>query len=112
MSLEALSLLTHAEHFDSEVMHSEKLEVHEKMHKLLESMPPCQSEVNEGQKKYLEKFAHNHSEAYLPQLRRHSKHVSTAAVLKRFGHYPSRNAALGRESTKEEEEFLKDGPGW
>ena len=34
------------------------------------------------------------------------------AVLERFGRYPSRNEALGRESTKEEEQFLKDGPGW
>lgn len=37
---------------------------------------------------------------------------NAAAVLERFGRYPSRNEAVGRESTTEEREFLKDGPGW
>lgn len=37
------------------------------------------------------------------------KHYET---LKKFGRYPSRNAALGRKNTPEEEEFLKNGPGW
>jgi uncharacterized protein (DUF924 family) len=36
-----------------------------------------------------------------------------AAVIARFGRFPSRNAALGRESTAEEVEFLKrEGAGW
>lgn len=36
-----------------------------------------------------------------------------AAVIERFGHYPSRNAALGRTSTPEEEEYLSQpGAGW
>ncbi len=36
-----------------------------------------------------------------------------AAVIARFGRYPSRNAALGRESTPEELEFLSQaGAGW
>lgn len=34
------------------------------------------------------------------------------AVIAQFGRYPSRNAALGRESTPEETEFLKAGGGW
>lgn len=38
--------------------------------------------------------------------------TSHAAVLERFGRYPSRNEAMGRESTAEESDFLKDGPGW
>ena len=34
-------------------------------------------------------------------------------VIARFGRYPSRNAALGRDSTPEEAEFLKrEGVGW
>jgi uncharacterized protein (DUF924 family) len=37
------------------------------------------------------------------------KHV---AVLYRFGRYPHRNAVLGRESTLEEERFLRDGRGF
>lgn len=36
-----------------------------------------------------------------------------AAVVARFGRYPSRNAALGRESTPEELAFLSEaGAGW
>lgn len=36
-----------------------------------------------------------------------------AAVIARFGRYPSRNAVLGRESTPEELEFLSQaGAGW
>jgi uncharacterized protein (DUF924 family) len=31
-------------------------------------------------------------------------------VIARFGRYPSRNAILGRQSTKEEEEFLRENP--
>lgn len=33
-------------------------------------------------------------------------------VIDRFGRYPHRNAALGRPSTKAEEEFLKGHKGW
>lgn len=33
-------------------------------------------------------------------------------VLKRFGRYPSRNAALARSSTPEEQAYLKDGKSW
>ncbi|UIJ44132.1 DUF924 domain-containing protein [Sphingomonas cannabina] len=36
-----------------------------------------------------------------------------AAVIERFGRFPSRNAALGRESTPEELEYLSQpGAGW
>lgn len=38
-----------------------------------------------------------------------------AAVVERFGRYPHRNAALGRESTPEEQAWLDDVdnlPGW
>ena len=38
--------------------------------------------------------------------------VNHRKTLERFGRYPSRNQALGRESTSEEVEFLKAGPGW
>lgn len=34
------------------------------------------------------------------------------AVLEKFGRYPSRNEALGRDSTPKELEHLKNGPGW
>ena len=36
-----------------------------------------------------------------------------AEVIARYGRFPSRNAALGRESTPEEEEYLsRPGAGW
>lgn len=35
-----------------------------------------------------------------------------AAVIERFGRFPSRNAALGRESTPEEQAYLAEGGGW
>lgn len=33
-------------------------------------------------------------------------------VIKRFGRFPHRNAAIGRPNTPEEEEYLKDPPLW
>ena len=33
-------------------------------------------------------------------------------VLEKWGRYPSRNEALGRKSTEEETEFLKEHKGW
>lgn len=39
--------------------------------------------------------------------------VDHRAVIERFGRFPSRNAALGRRSTPEEEEYLSQpGAGW
>lgn len=35
-----------------------------------------------------------------------------AEVFRRFGRFPSRNAALGRVSTPEEQEYLEAGGGW
>lgn len=34
------------------------------------------------------------------------------AVIQRFRRYPGRNEAMGRQSTAEETEFLKENPGW
>jgi uncharacterized protein (DUF924 family) len=36
--------------------------------------------------------------------------IQHQAIIARFGRFPYRNAALGRTSTAEEEEFLRDGP--
>lgn len=36
----------------------------------------------------------------------------TGKVIEQFGRYPSRNEALGRESTEEEKKHLESGPGW
>jgi len=45
-------------------------------------------------------------EMNLKSLRSHTK------VLQRFGRYPHRNAAVGRQSTADEIDFLKDGRGF
>lgn len=44
------------------------------------------------------------AEGFLAHAREH------AAIIERFGRYPHRNEALGRESTAEERDFLEDGP--
>lgn len=38
--------------------------------------------------------------------------VAHGDVVRQFGRYPSRNEAMERESTAEEQEFLKSGAGW
>jgi uncharacterized protein (DUF924 family) len=38
--------------------------------------------------------------------------ITPGKVIEQYGRYPSRNEALGRESTDKEKEMLKDGPGW
>lgn len=77
-------------------MHSESLEMHDLiLSKLQHAIDSCESE---GEKKAISQtknFEQKHRD-----------------VIKRFGRYPSRNEAMGRDSTPEEIEFLKDGPGW
>lgn len=77
-------------------MHAETPELHELMlTKLQQATDNCTSE---GEKKAIS-MTRNFEE----------KHYD---VIKRFGRYPSRNEAMGRASTAEELEFLKNGPGW
>lgn len=78
------------------VMHAESPELHELMlKKLQQAIDSCGSE---GEKKAISQTKDFEEKHY--------------NVIKRFGRYPSRNEALGRESTPEESEFLKNGPGW
>lgn len=59
------------------------------------------------QKLSLEKFGSLHDDYLLGFAVKH------AEVIAKFGRFPSRNAALGRESTPEELEFLSQpGAGW
>lgn len=44
------------------------------------------------------------AEGFLEHARQH------ADIIERFGRYPHRNEVLGRESTREERAFLRDGP--
>lgn len=79
------------------VVHSESLQDHELLHeKLHQGQSSAESEPER--------------KAVGTTLSFEMKHYH---VLKRFGRYPSRNEALQRQSTKEEEEFLKEnGAGW
>ena len=38
--------------------------------------------------------------------------VDHLAVIEKFGRYPTRNKAMGRETTKEESDYLKNADGW
>jgi len=77
------------------LMHAESREIQEKSlqsFSLLEQLAGNRSPEN------VDFFAYSHEYA--------KKHK---AIIDRFGHYPHRNAALGRRTTPEEDEFLK-GP--
>lgn len=77
------------------LMHSESPAVQEKSVRVFSSLAGEFGDFPEvaGMLKSSEDYARRHFE-----------------IIKRFGRYPHRNAALGRESTPEEVEFLK-GPG-
>eukprot|EP00968_Pinguiococcus_pyrenoidosus_P013070 scaffold1172_cov247-Pinguiococcus_pyrenoidosus.AAC.10 len=78
------------------LMHSENAETHElclaRFHSYLEHYPELEADV---------RFGIGFEEAHYD-------------VIKRFGRYPHRNKALGRENTPEETEFLAqdDLPAW
>ena len=82
------------------LMHSESLEHH----------AHCLATLQEKLEAYRaagDKSAVQVMEATLPFLEEHT------AVLRRFGRYPSRNKALGRTSTPEEENYLaNEAKGW
>jgi len=70
-------------------------------------MPLMHAEDRALQAESLRRFAEPGLEYNLDFAREH------AAVIERFGRFPTRNAALGRESTAEEAEYLKTpGVGW
>jgi uncharacterized protein (DUF924 family) len=77
-------------------MHAETPELHELyLRKVEEGLSSCTDEKEQKFMNMSKDFAMKHYD-----------------VIKRFGRYPSRNDAVGRQSTKEEEDFLKNGPGW
>ena len=70
-------------------------------------MPLVHAEDRRLQALSLEKFA-----AFLAEAQSIVGHQKRhAAVIERFGRFPTRNAALGRPSTPDEEAFLKKRPG-
>ena len=69
-------------------------------------MPLMHAEDMPLQRLSVEKFAALGIEDNLKFARDH------AAVIERFGRYPSRNTALGRGSTPEERDWIAEGGGW
>lgn len=57
------------------------------------------------------KASEEHSEGAVEMLTESVKYANLHRdIISRFGRYPYRNSVMGRESTPEEVEFLKDGP--
>ena len=69
-------------------------------------MPLMHAEDREIQGLCLEKFEALGDDRSLAYAREH------AAAIDRFGRFPTRNAALGRESSAEEREYLRQGVDW
>lgn len=79
------------------LMHSEDIQDHDTLEKLYEEDLGLAND-NESERNlivWVQKFAKGHRE-----------------VIERFGRYPTRNKALGRESTMEEKEYLKTAESW
>jgi len=69
-------------------------------------MPLMHAEDPEMQGLCVEKFEALGDERSLAYARDHAQAIA------RFGRFPTRNAALGRESTAEEREYLRQGVDW
>ena len=86
------------------------------MHRVFFYLPLMHSENPEIQDLSVEKYSALENEYAQPPQIRETLACSTDFagrhfdIIKRFGRYPHRNAALGRESTPKETEFLKE-PG-
>jgi uncharacterized protein (DUF924 family) len=65
-------------------------------------LPHEHSEGLDDQRRYMELMKTLDDERYLEYARNH------LVIVERFGRFPHRNAILGRESTPEEIEFLKE----
>ena len=81
--------------------HSENLEDQAQWLEILKKIIECHE--NEGQKKY--------GEWILPYIQKHYDVIERYLKINdyyRFGRFPHRNEVLGRESTAEELEYLKD----
>ncbi|KAF2109532.1 hypothetical protein BDV96DRAFT_615836 [Lophiotrema nucula] len=77
--------------------HQESLETHDTVDEILKSMENDLGEVGESDVR---------TQVIQAGLRTAKEHRD---ILERFGRYPHRNGALGRESTKEETQFLAEG---
>ena len=69
-------------------------------------MPYMHSESKEAHKEALKIFEAHGNKLNLEYEIKHKD------IIDRFGRYPHRNEVLGRESTEEEIEFLKENPGF
>ncbi|OAL07245.1 DUF924-domain-containing protein [Phaeosphaeriaceae sp. SRC1lsM3a] len=83
--------------FYTPLMHSEEIEAHDFMDGILE----------EARKEFEQREDCQATKMFLgEQVKSEKEHRD---ILDRFGRYPHRNGALGRESTEEEKRFLEEG---
>ena len=75
--------------------HSESIETQRRLLRLVEELIEEAPDRFKGDTKYFYGFAKQHHD-----------------IVERFGRFPHRNVALGRESTQEEVEFMKVHPGF
>jgi uncharacterized protein (DUF924 family) len=74
-------------------------------HRAFVYLPFSHSEIAQNQQESLRLFRQLDAEPIDPSYYRSA--IRHAKVIERFGRFPHRNAALGRESTDEEREFLR-----
>lgn len=97
-------------------MHSEDISDHKLFADLLDKrIAECTSDEERKGIEMVKGFEDKHR-TYTPltakALQKGTLADYSGKVLEKFGRYPSRNDCLDRESTAEELELLKDGPGW
>lgn len=81
-------------------MHSEDRALHRRCVRMCEDLVDDARKMVDGEER---ESAVQFAETLLSYERRHQ------AIVERFGRYPHRNKVLGRESTEEEERYLRDG---
>ncbi|EDQ92092.1 uncharacterized protein MONBRDRAFT_35888 [Monosiga brevicollis MX1] len=85
--------------------HSEDLDKHALHERIIrEVCSQCRDALDQGAPEA--EASLKAAEGFISYLKDHTE------VLQRFGRYPHRNRVLGRESTPEELEYLKDGKSW
>lgn len=92
------------------VMHSEDMADHDRLKSLIDARrAEAQSDTERSAIDLFMDFEQKHRQSFFGLW---NNADMVGKVLEQFGRYPSRNDALGRKSTPEEEEHLKQGTGW
>ena len=95
---------------DMLVMHSEDMADHDRLKSLIDARrAEAQSDTERSAIDLFMDFEQKHRQSFFGLW---NNADMVGKVLEQFGRYPSRNDALGRKSTPQEEEHLKQGTGW